>query len=181
MEVLETYKAAIEQKQASIKRQIQAMTEQEKTAFADYCNMPYHLHAILMHDGTAESGHYYSFIYDLKQQVWWRFSDVNVSIEIDEIVFREAFGGQAASTKTAYSLIYMNEFCKNAVEQKMVSPFLMGKFMNLGGDLRNRIVIDNNSFTNAYKQFMAKKTADSIRRRNHEKHRQVTETKQQMD
>jgi len=63
----------------------------------------------------------------------------------------------------------------------MVSPFLMGKFMNLGGDLRNKIVIDNNSFTNAYKQFMAKKTADSIRRRNHEKHRSVTETKQQMD
>ena len=64
-----------------------------QTAFADYCNIPYYLHCILMHEGTAESGHYYSFIYDRKQEAWWRFSDVNVSLEIEEVVFREAYGG----------------------------------------------------------------------------------------
>ena len=70
----------------------------------------------MIHDGTAESGHYYSFIYDRKQDVWWRFSDVNVSIELEEVVFREAFGGQTANLKTAYSLIYVNEFCRMATE-----------------------------------------------------------------
>ena len=80
-----------------------------------------------MHEGTAESGHYYSFIYDRKQDAWWRFSDVNVSLEIEEVVFREAFGGQNGSTKTAYSMIYVNEYCKNAIESKQYSPHLMGK------------------------------------------------------
>ena len=113
--------------------------------------------------------------------MWWRFSDVNVSIEIEDVVFQEAFGGQAASLKTAYSLIYVNEFCKNQMETKTASPFQMGKFMSVGGDLRNKITIENNSFSRAYEQFQAKKTADSIRRRYHEKKRQVTETRQNLD
>ena len=62
------------------------------------------------------------------------------------MVFRESFGGQPASTKTAYSLIYINEYCKNQLESKQAAPFLMGKFMNVNGDLRNRITLDNNSF-----------------------------------
>ena len=108
------------------------------------------MHAILIHDGTAESGHYYSFIYDRKQDVWWRFSDVNVSIELEEVVFREAFGGQTANLKTAYSLIYVNEFCKTSTEEKIVSPFRLGKSVEISGEIRNKITIDNNAFTVAY-------------------------------
>jgi len=55
------------------------------------------------------------------------------------------------------------------MESKSVAPFLMGPHMNLSGELRDRITIDNNKFTEAYKQFMAKKTADAIRRRYHDK------------
>jgi len=76
-----------------------------------------------MHEGSAESGHYYSFIYDRKQDVWWRFSDVNVTFEIEDVVFREACGGQVGSTKTAYSVIYINEFCKKATLDQVVAPF----------------------------------------------------------
>lgn len=65
--ILATYKAQIETKQASIEQQIEEKEQQIKTAFRDYCNIPYYLHAILIHDGTAESGHYYSFIFDRKQ------------------------------------------------------------------------------------------------------------------
>ena len=71
-------------------------------------------------------------------------------MEVEEVVFKESFGGQAASTKTAYSLIYVNEFCKNTLEQKQVAPFLMGKHIDIGGELRNKITVDNNSFTQAY-------------------------------
>jgi ubiquitin carboxyl-terminal hydrolase 25 len=111
MQVLTSYKTAVSQKQTSLAHQINEKEQQVKTAFRDYNNIPYYLHAILIHEGTAESGHYYSFIYDRKQDLWWRFSDVNVSIEVEEVVFKEAFGGQIASLKTAYSLIYINEYC----------------------------------------------------------------------
>ena len=104
------------------------------------------MHAILIHDGTAESGHYYSFIYDRKQDAWWRFNDVTVSMEVEDVVMKESFGGQTAQTKTAYSLIYINEYCKNQIETKQAAPFLMGKHMSLSGELRNKITLDNNSF-----------------------------------
>jgi ubiquitin carboxyl-terminal hydrolase 25/28 len=46
-----------------------------------------------VHDGGAESGHYYSFIYDRERNLWWRFNDHRVSVEKEEIVMKEAFGG----------------------------------------------------------------------------------------
>ena len=55
--------------------------------------MRYNLHAILIHEGSATSGHYYSYIYDRKQNLWWKFSDANVSMESEDVVFAEAFGG----------------------------------------------------------------------------------------
>ena len=162
---------------AAIESDIKTKVDEVRTAFGDYCNITYYLHAILIHDGTAESGHYYSFIYDRKQDVWWRFSDVNVSIEIEDVVFKEAFGGQIASTKTAYSLIYINEYCKNQMEQKNVAPFMMGKQLNVSADLKNRIIVDNNAFSQAHEQFCARKTVEAIRRRYYEKKRQVEENK----
>lgn len=179
--LLETYRNAVSQKQRDLAQKIEEQETEVKSAFRDYCNIPYYLHAILIHDGTAESGHYYSFIYDRKQDVWWRFSDVNVSIEVEEVVFRESFGGQTASLKTAYSLIYINEFCKKSIEDKVVAPFLMGKFMTINGELRNRITMDNNAFQQGYTQLVAKKTSDSIRRRYNDKKRQITESKSQLD
>jgi len=62
-------------KKQEISSKIEKLEKDIKGAFADYCNMPYYLHAILVHDGLAESGHYYSFIFDRKTNVWWRFND----------------------------------------------------------------------------------------------------------
>lgn len=41
--------------------------------------MPYYLHGICIHDGTAESGHYYSYIKDHNQGVWRQYNDHRVS------------------------------------------------------------------------------------------------------
>ena len=112
--------------------------------------MPYYLHAILIHDGTAESGHYYSFIFDRKQDCWWRFSDTNVQLETEDTVLKEAYGGQADSKKTASSLIYINEFCKSAIEDRPASPYLMGNFMYINDDLRNSTTSENTQFSHAF-------------------------------
>ena len=69
--------------------------------------MPYHLHAICIHDGTADSGHYYSYIRDFKQNVWRKYDDHRVS-EVDEAqVLEEAQGG--GETKSAYYMTYLSE------------------------------------------------------------------------
>ena len=63
------------------------------------------LHTILMHSGGAESGHYYSFIYDAATKVWRKYNDENVTEVSEENVFTEAIGDGKAPA-SAYFLIY---------------------------------------------------------------------------
>jgi ubiquitin carboxyl-terminal hydrolase 25 len=67
----------------------------------------YNLHAILIHQGSGEHGHYYAFIFDRKAQKWYRFNDFKVSEETEARVMDESFG-DAASKTSAYGLIYIN-------------------------------------------------------------------------
>ena len=90
---IQAYKNAMLQRKQEIKSRISELEGAVTNAFSDYCNMPYYLHAILIHDGTAESGHYYSYVYDRQLKVWWRLSDVNVEQENESVVMAEAFGG----------------------------------------------------------------------------------------
>jgi ubiquitin carboxyl-terminal hydrolase 25/28 len=75
-----------------------------------------------VHEGNAESGHYYAFIFDRASNKWWRFNDFRVMEETWENVKLESFGSDAnakGNSTTAYSLIYVNEMCK---QQMQVSP-----------------------------------------------------------
>ena len=67
------------------------------------------------------------------------------------------------------------------MQDKVVSPFMMGKFMDVRGELRNKVSIENNTFLQAHAAFLTKKKADAIRRRFHEKKRQLHESKGQLD
>ena len=82
-----------------------------KNAYSEFRNVPYWLQGILIHDGEANSGHYYSFVYDRKQDVWWRFNDHTVELEDEKTVMSEAIGSEG-SKKTAYCLIYGNDYIK---------------------------------------------------------------------
>ena len=46
------------------KERVKLLEQKIKSAFGDYCKQPYYLHSILVHDGLANGGHYYSFIFD---------------------------------------------------------------------------------------------------------------------
>ena len=39
----------------------------------------YHLHAILIHSGTLDSGHYYCFIRPEESDAWFKFNDKEVT------------------------------------------------------------------------------------------------------
>ena len=108
--------------------------------------MPYYLHAILIHDGTAESGHYYSYVYDRKLEQWWRLSDVNVQPEVESVVMEEAFGGMKDSLKTGSCLIYINQFCLDQVMKEQTSAFLMGQTTQIPYALKEQVIKENNSF-----------------------------------
>ena len=41
----------------------------------------------------ADSGHYYSYVFDHKEEVWWKFNDNNVQMESEDVIMEESIGG----------------------------------------------------------------------------------------
>jgi ubiquitin carboxyl-terminal hydrolase 25/28 len=43
---------------------------------------PYYLYSILIHEGSADSGHYYSYTYDIQSKTWRKYNDINITEEV---------------------------------------------------------------------------------------------------
>ncbi|CAG9327992.1 unnamed protein product [Blepharisma stoltei] len=71
---------------------------------------PYYLHSILIHEGSAEGGHYYSFIYDSERGIWRKYSDISVTEISEDEVMSISLGGDGSSS--AYSLVYVDSKLK---------------------------------------------------------------------
>lgn len=68
----------------------------------DSSNVIYELYAILIHKGTATSGHYLSFIKDVSDGKWYKFNDTQVtSLELVDLV--KAFGAKPQTRKSRFS------------------------------------------------------------------------------
>uniref|UniRef100_A0A8C6UGZ3 Ubiquitin carboxyl-terminal hydrolase n=1 Tax=Neogobius melanostomus TaxID=47308 RepID=A0A8C6UGZ3_9GOBI len=61
-----------------------------------YCaQVPYRLHAVLVHEGQASAGHYWAYIYDHGNKRWLKYND------------RDSFGGM--TNASAYCLMYIDD------------------------------------------------------------------------
>uniref|UniRef100_A0A0B7AWB8 USP domain-containing protein n=1 Tax=Arion vulgaris TaxID=1028688 RepID=A0A0B7AWB8_9EUPU len=67
---------------------------------------PYDLHAVLVHEGQAVSGHYWAFIYDANRAKWLKFNDITVSESSLEEMHKESVGGY--HNASAYCLMYVD-------------------------------------------------------------------------
>ncbi|NWT82895.1 UBP28 hydrolase, partial [Lanius ludovicianus] len=77
-----------------------------------YCDpllqqVPYRLHAVLVHEGQANAGHYWAFIYHQPQKRWLKYNDIWVTESSWEELERESFGG--LRNASAYCLMYIRE------------------------------------------------------------------------
>lgn len=59
---------------------------------------------MLVHEGEANGGHYWAFIYDTVNKTWRKFNDITVSDVTWEEVHRVSVGG--SFNTSAYCLIY---------------------------------------------------------------------------
>ena len=94
--------------------------------------MPYRLHAILVHEGQANGGHYWSYIFDANKNVWRKFNDVTVTETTWEDVQRESIGGYRNTS--AYCLLYVDAsrtdlFELDAMEEEM--PRIVREYVEL--------------------------------------------------
>ncbi|XP_074156563.1 ubiquitin carboxyl-terminal hydrolase 25 isoform X9 [Sminthopsis crassicaudata] len=69
--------------------------------------VPYRLHAVLVHEGQANAGHYWAYIFDHHQERWMKYNDISVTKSTWEELERDSFGGYRNAS--AYCLMYIND------------------------------------------------------------------------
>lgn len=75
--------------------------------------VPYHLHAVLVHEGQANAGHYWAFIYDQPRKSWLKYNDISVTESSWEELERDSFGG--LRNASAYCLMYISDKVSHVV------------------------------------------------------------------
>ena len=106
-----------------LRLQIQQQENLLKNIFQPLSKEPYYLHGVCIHDGSAESGHYYTLIKDHHQNVWREFNDVRVRQLSEEEVLAHSLGG--VDKRSAYWLVYISAETRQKyteINQNLYSP-----------------------------------------------------------
>uniref|UniRef100_A0A1A7XM86 Ubiquitin carboxyl-terminal hydrolase 25 n=1 Tax=Iconisemion striatum TaxID=60296 RepID=A0A1A7XM86_9TELE len=108
--------------------------------------VPYRLHAVLVHEGQANAGHYWAYIYDPHQRCWMKYNDISVTKSSWEELVRDSFGGYRNAS--AYCLMYINDKKPFLIEEefdKETGQILSG-MDKLPPDLKQYVMEDNELF-----------------------------------
>ncbi|EPQ06022.1 Ubiquitin carboxyl-terminal hydrolase 25, partial [Myotis brandtii] len=108
--------------------------------------VPYRLHAVLVHEGQANAGHYWAYIFDHHENRWMKYNDIAVTRSSWEELVRDSFGGYRNAS--AYCLMYINDKAQCLIQEefnKETGQALVG-IETLPPDLRDFVEEDNQRF-----------------------------------
>ncbi|NXQ70448.1 UBP28 hydrolase, partial [Quiscalus mexicanus] len=105
---LQRWRNEIEQDVRDLKESIARINQSIEQMYCDPLlqQVPYRLHAVLVHEGQANAGHYWAFIYDQPRKRWLKYNDISVTESSWEELERESFGG--LRNASAYCLMYIS-------------------------------------------------------------------------
>ncbi|XP_056415384.1 ubiquitin carboxyl-terminal hydrolase 25 isoform X5 [Hyla sarda] len=108
--------------------------------------VPYRLHAVLVHEGQANAGHYWAYIFDHNEKRWMKYNDISVTKSSWEELERDSFGGYRNAS--AYCLMYINDGEQHLIQEeydKETGQVLTG-MDTLPPDLKEFVKEDNRRF-----------------------------------
>ncbi|XP_068936697.1 ubiquitin carboxyl-terminal hydrolase 28 isoform X2 [Petaurus breviceps papuanus] len=106
---LQRWRSEIEQDIQDLKNCIAHTTQTIEQMYSDPLlhQVPYRLHAVLVHEGQANAGHYWAYIYNRPRNIWLKYNDISVTESSWEELERDSYGG--LRNVSAYCLMYIND------------------------------------------------------------------------
>ncbi|XP_057408586.1 ubiquitin carboxyl-terminal hydrolase 28 isoform X8 [Balaenoptera acutorostrata] len=142
---LQRWRSEIEQDIQDLKNCIASTTQTVEQMYCDPLlrQVPYRLHAVLVHEGQANAGHYWAYIYNQPRQVWLKYNDISVTESSWEELERDSYGG--LRNVSAYCLMYINDklphFSAEAAPNELDQ--MSGEVEALSVELKHYIQEDN--------------------------------------
>ncbi|KAL2807264.1 ubiquitin carboxyl-terminal hydrolase 28 isoform 23, partial [Daubentonia madagascariensis] len=142
---LQRWRSEIEQDVQDLKNCIASATQTIEQIYCDPLlrQVPYRLHAVLVHEGQANAGHYWAYIYNQPRQIWLKYNDISVTESSWEELERDSYGG--LRNVSAYCLMYINDKLPhfNAEAAPNESDQMSGEVESLSVELQHYIQEDN--------------------------------------
>nr|XP_006133671.1 ubiquitin carboxyl-terminal hydrolase 28 isoform X3 [Pelodiscus sinensis] len=144
---LQRWRSETEQDMQDLKDRITRINQSIDQMYGDPVlrQVPYRLHAVLVHEGQANAGHYWAYIYNQPRKSWLKYNDVSVTESSWEELERDSYGG--LRNASAYCLMYINDKLPHFVADDDDDDAKAGHFQKeveaLPLELQNYIQEDN--------------------------------------
>ncbi|XP_043337444.1 ubiquitin carboxyl-terminal hydrolase 28 isoform X2 [Cervus canadensis] len=142
---LQRWRNEIEQDIQDLKNCIASTTQTIEQMYCDPLlrQVPYRLHAVLVHEGQANAGHYWAYVYNQPRQVWLKYNDISVTESSWEELERDSYGGQR--NVSAYCLMYINDKLPHCSAEAAPNELdqMSGEVEALSVELKHYIQEDN--------------------------------------
>nr|XP_031526362.1 ubiquitin carboxyl-terminal hydrolase 28 isoform X7 [Vicugna pacos] len=142
---LQRWRSEIEQDIQDLKNCIASTTQTIEQMYCDPLlrQVPYRLHAVLVHEGQANAGHYWAYVYNQPRQVWLKYNDISVTESSWEELERDSYGG--LRNVSAYCLMYINDKLPHFNAEAAPNDLgqMLGEVEALSVELKHYIQEDN--------------------------------------
>ncbi|ESP02356.1 hypothetical protein LOTGIDRAFT_138555 [Lottia gigantea] len=165
LEVLEgclrRWRTEVESDVRELQENISSLEEKVSGMYSDESmkKFPYHLHAVLVHEGQAASGHYWAYIYDILREKWLKFNDITVTESSWEELEKEGVGGY--HNASAYCLMYVD---RSKLQYNTDTAKFLDSMECLPPELFKMVTEDNKLFVKeiqTWNEDQARKTAEA--------------------
>ncbi|XP_073441396.1 ubiquitin carboxyl-terminal hydrolase 28 [Dendrobates tinctorius] len=142
---LQRWRAEVEQDIQDLKNSVAQTRKTIEETYKDpeLLQVPYRLHAVLVHEGQANAGHYWAYIYSHTRLCWLKCNDVSVTEATWEELKRDSYGG--VRNASAYCLMYINNKLPYLIED-LETGQLEDKIRSLPGGFSGWIREENQRF-----------------------------------